>query len=115
MTAYRAPVQDMRFTLEHVVGLETLTAIERFSHVDSDLIAGIFDEAGRFASEVIAPLSRVGDTVGSVHNGDGTVSTPPATARPTRSSSRPAGQPLVFLRTSEAAVCRGPWREPSRR
>ena len=54
-----------------------LTAIERFRHVDSDLIAGVFDEAGRFASEVIAPLSRVGDTVGSVHNGDGTVSTPP--------------------------------------
>ena len=77
MTGYRAPVTDMRFTLEHVVGLESLTALDRFSHIDGDLLTGILDEAGRFAGEVIAPLSRIGDTVGSVRNADGSVSTPP--------------------------------------
>ncbi|MEE9299275.1 MAG: acyl-CoA dehydrogenase [Acidimicrobiia bacterium] len=77
MTGYRAPTTAIRFTLEHVIGLETLTSIDAFSHIDSDLLAGILDEAGRFASEVLAPLARVGDTVGSVRNDDGSVTTPP--------------------------------------
>jgi len=77
MNDYRAPTTDMRFTMEHVVGLDDLVSLERFAHVDSDLLAGVLDEAGRFCSEVIAPLARVGDTVGSVHNPDGSVTTPP--------------------------------------
>ncbi len=67
----------MRFTLEHVVCLETLTALDQFQHIDQDLLSGILDEAGRFVADVIAPLARVGDTVGSAHNSDGTVTTPP--------------------------------------
>ncbi len=77
MTDYRAPTTDMRFTMEHVVGLDDLIGLERFAHVDRDLLVGVLDEAGRFTSEVIAPLARVGDTVGSVRNPDGTVTTPP--------------------------------------
>ena len=77
MTDYRAPTTDMRFTLEHVVGLDTLTSLDRFAHIDRDLLTGILDEASRFAREVIAPLATVGDTVGAVHNPDGTVTTPP--------------------------------------
>jgi len=67
----------MRFTMEHVVGLDDLIGLKRFAHIDQDLVTGILDEAGRFSSEVIAPLARVGDTVGSVLNPDGTVTTPP--------------------------------------
>ena len=77
MSDYRAPTTDMRFTLEHVAGLETLRTLDRFAHIDGDLLTGVFDEAGRFAADIIAPLARVGDTIGSVHNGDGTVTTPP--------------------------------------
>jgi len=67
----------MRFTMEHIVGLDELTTMERFAHIDQELLAGVLDEAGRFSTEVISPLARVGDTVGSVHNPDGTVTTPP--------------------------------------
>jgi alkylation response protein AidB-like acyl-CoA dehydrogenase len=63
--------------MEHVVGLDELISLERFAHIDRDLIAGVLDEAGRFSSEVIAPLAQVGDTVGSVRNPDGSVTTPP--------------------------------------
>ncbi len=77
MTAYRAPTTDMLFTLEHVAGLEALHTLDRFAHLDRDLLTGVLDEAARFAAEVIAPLARVGDTVGSVRNSDGTVTTPP--------------------------------------
>jgi len=76
MTDYRAPTTDMRFTMEHVVGLEALLAIDHFAHIDSDLLTGVLDEAGRFTSEVIAPLAHIGDTTGSQHNPDGTVTTP---------------------------------------
>ena len=77
MTDYRAPVTDMRFTLEHVAGLDQLRNLEMFSHVDADLITGVFEEAGRFFAEVVAPLARIGDEVGSVRNPDGSVTTPP--------------------------------------
>ncbi|MDP2622856.1 MAG: acyl-CoA dehydrogenase [Actinomycetota bacterium] len=74
---YRAPVTDMRFTLTRVVGLDRVTELDRFSHVDGDTLAGILDEAGRFMSEVVAPLGPVGDAVGSVLADDGGVATPP--------------------------------------
>ncbi len=77
MAAYRAPVTDMRFTIEHVVGLDTLGGIKRFDHIDGDLLSGILDEAGRFAGEVVAPLARIGDKIGSIRNPDGSVTTPP--------------------------------------
>jgi alkylation response protein AidB-like acyl-CoA dehydrogenase len=67
----------MRFTIEHVVGLDTLDGMDRFAAIEPDLLSGILDEAGRFASEVVAPLARVGDEIGSVLNDDGSVTTPP--------------------------------------
>ena len=39
-------------------------------------VQGVLEECGRFMSEVIAPLNRVGDTEGSRRNPDGTVTTP---------------------------------------
>jgi alkylation response protein AidB-like acyl-CoA dehydrogenase len=77
MTAYRAPVTDMRFAIEHMVRLDTLSGIDRVSPVDGDLLSGILEEAGRFVGDVVAPLARVGDQHGSVRHPDGTVSTPP--------------------------------------
>jgi alkylation response protein AidB-like acyl-CoA dehydrogenase len=77
MTDYRPPVTDIRWVLENVAGLGEISKIERFAHADSDATVGILDEAGRFMAEVIAPLSRVGDRVGSRRNDDGTVTTPP--------------------------------------
>ncbi|MEX2322250.1 MAG: acyl-CoA dehydrogenase [Acidimicrobiia bacterium] len=77
MTDYRPPVTDIRWVLENVAGLGEISTIERFAHADSDATAGILDEAGRFMAEVIAPLARTGDTVGSRRNDDGTVTTPP--------------------------------------
>jgi len=67
----------MRFNLEHVGGLETMTSLHQSEHLATGLLTGIPEEAGRFASDVIAPLAKVGDTVGSIHNADGTVTSPP--------------------------------------
>ncbi len=66
----------MTFALNHVAGLEEISKLNGYQHADPETIATILDEAGRFFSEVIAPLNRVGDEQGSVLAEDGTVRTP---------------------------------------
>jgi 3-(methylthio)propanoyl-CoA dehydrogenase len=70
MTAYTAPIRDIRFVLEHVTPIADLVTLDAFSHVDADLVAGLLEEAGRFSSEAIAPTNREGDEVGSKLEGD---------------------------------------------
>ena len=76
MAEYRPPIDDIVFTLDHVADLSAVAKLNGFQHVDSDTTRGILTEAGRFFSEVVAPLNRVGDVQGSVLREDGTVETP---------------------------------------
>jgi alkylation response protein AidB-like acyl-CoA dehydrogenase len=73
MTTYTAPLRDIRFVLDHVTPLADLTSLEPFAHADPDLVAGLLDEAGRFAAEAIAPTNREGDLQGARIEGDGVV------------------------------------------
>jgi len=77
MTDYRPPLRDIRFALSHLIDLEGLQATGAFPNADADLVFGALDEAGRFISEVVAPLCRTADKTGAKHNPDGTVTTPP--------------------------------------
>jgi len=74
--AYRAPVADIISTMRYAARLDS--AIEEGLHGDLslELNASILDQAGRFASDILAPLNAVGDRVG-VSFSDGTVTTPP--------------------------------------
>ena len=65
MDTYSAPIRDVRFVLEHITPLADLTANPRFSHAEPDLVAGLLEEAGRFASSAIAPTNRDGDAHGA--------------------------------------------------
>ncbi len=58
---YRAPVSEFRFLFDHVVGLDQVTATERFAEAAGDVTDAILAEAGRMCEEVLAPLQRVGD------------------------------------------------------
>ena len=58
---YRAPVRDVRFLLDHVVGYDRVCATEQFSDVDSDVVDAILNEAGKLCEEVMAPLQLSGD------------------------------------------------------
>jgi 3-(methylthio)propanoyl-CoA dehydrogenase len=73
MDTYTAPLRDVRFVLEHITPLADLTTTEAFAHADPDLVMGLLEEAGRFASSAIAPTNRDGDTQGSVLTDDGVV------------------------------------------
>ncbi|WP_252089436.1 acyl-CoA dehydrogenase C-terminal domain-containing protein [Pseudomonas sp. MWU13-3659] len=79
MTDYTAPLRDMRFVLKDVFHGPALwarlpTLAER---VDADTADAILEEAAKLTSQLIAPLSRVGDEQGvqfengQVHTPDG--------------------------------------------
>ncbi|HEY7470389.1 MAG TPA: acyl-CoA dehydrogenase [Acidimicrobiia bacterium] len=66
MAGYQAPIDDMTFSLNHVAALESVSKLNGYQHADPGTVATILEEAGRFFSEVIAPLNRIGDQQGSV-------------------------------------------------
>ena len=73
---YRAPVDEIAFTLKHVAGLKAELDAGRFGDLSEDLVDAILSEAGRFAGEEIAPLYKIGDETGAVLK-DAAVTTPP--------------------------------------
>ncbi len=73
---YRAPVEEIAFTLKHVAGLEEALASGALGDLGSDLVDAVLAEAGRFATEEVAPLYKAGDEVGAVLK-DAAVTTPP--------------------------------------
>ena len=73
---YQAPVDDMKFVLRHLVGLDGVAALDGMEMVSEDLVEAVLDEAGKLAGEVIAPLNHAGDVAGSVRHDDGRVTTP---------------------------------------
>ena len=65
MTDYNAPLRDMRFVLNDLVGMDRISALPGYDHVGSDLTDAILEEASRFAGNVLAPLNKSGDSEGS--------------------------------------------------
>jgi hypothetical protein len=72
---YRAPVDEISHTLKSVAGLRKALEDGRFGDLGEDLVDAILTEAGRFATDEIAPLNEIGDTEGAVLE-HGEVSTP---------------------------------------
>jgi alkylation response protein AidB-like acyl-CoA dehydrogenase len=75
MSAYAAPLKDMRFVLNELAGLAEVAKLPGYEEATPDTVNAILEEAARFASEVLDPLNRVGDQEGS-HWADGEVRTP---------------------------------------
>ncbi|MDG3043063.1 acyl-CoA dehydrogenase C-terminal domain-containing protein [Roseicyclus marinus] len=75
MPSYTAPTKDMQFILHDVLKLSQGTT-PGYADLDRDFTAAILEEAGKIASEVLAPLNPVGDTEGCRLE-NGVVYTPP--------------------------------------
>ncbi|MEJ8571679.1 acyl-CoA dehydrogenase [Microbaculum marinum] len=73
---YRAPVADIAFTLRHIAGLDAELERGAFGDLSADLVEAVLQEAGRFATEEIAPLNAPGDRAGTPLE-DGVVTMPP--------------------------------------
>ena len=73
---YQAPVADIAFALKHATGFGAALAEGLYGELTEDLLDAVLTEAGRFASDVLAPLNTIGDRHGTPFR-DGTVTTPP--------------------------------------
>jgi alkylation response protein AidB-like acyl-CoA dehydrogenase len=94
MPGYVPPVEDMRFLLAEVFDFDRQTEV-LFPDLgfDSAFAAAVLEEAGRFCSDVLAPLNRPADEEGCRLE-NGAVSTPKGVAEAYRAF-RDAGWPAV--------------------
>lgn len=76
MPSYKAPARDTRFIVNEVLKLESYRNLPGFESATADMIEAVIEEAGKFTSEVIAPLNAAGDLQGCTRHPDGSVSTP---------------------------------------
>ncbi|MEM7290140.1 MAG: acyl-CoA dehydrogenase [Pseudomonadota bacterium] len=72
---YRAPVAEIAHTLKHVAGMGTALEQGTFGELSEDIVDAVLEEAGRFATDRIAPLNRNADLIGAkLENGHVTTS-----------------------------------------
>jgi acyl-CoA dehydrogenase len=68
---YRAPINDILLALNHGAGLQAAVEAGHYGDFDGDITAAVLEEAGKFATDVLAPLNRVGDQNGiKLENGN---------------------------------------------
>jgi hypothetical protein len=63
MPTYTAPVKDMQFLLHDVLNVSQ-TGVPGYEDLDAGFTAAVLEEAGKLATEVLAPLNAVGDREG---------------------------------------------------
>ena len=73
---YRAPVADIAFALKHAAGFGPALAEGLYGDLTEDVVEAVLEEAGKFATDILAPLNTIGDRHGTPFK-DGAVTTPP--------------------------------------
>jgi alkylation response protein AidB-like acyl-CoA dehydrogenase len=72
---YRAPLQDIKFALDEVIGSSALAGCAEFADYSTELADSVLQEAARLAEQVLDPLYSSADREGARWSPDG-VSTP---------------------------------------
>ncbi|MEP6701511.1 MAG: acyl-CoA dehydrogenase family protein, partial [Betaproteobacteria bacterium] len=65
MSTYAPPLKDMEFVLRELAQLDDIAKLPGYEDSSLDTAMAILEEAGKFASEVLEPLNRSGDTQGA--------------------------------------------------
>mgnify|MGYP003347542789 CR=1 FL=1 len=73
---YRAPQDDILFTMAHAAGMDAGIAAGVYADLADGGAAAILEEASKFAEGVLAPINRAGDEHGATLK-DGMVTTAP--------------------------------------
>ena len=73
---YRAPVADIAFALKNAAGFGPALAEGLYGDLGEDVVEAVLEEAGKFATDILAPLNSVGDRQGATFK-DGAVTTAP--------------------------------------
>lgn len=79
MADYRAPLKEIRFTLNHIAGLPALAALPGGDNAEAGIVDAVLEEAAKFAAGVLGPLNRTGDLQGAKYE-NGVVRTTPGFA-----------------------------------
>lgn len=75
MADFKAPIQEVSFVLNELLDINRLSVLPGFEEATPELVEAVLEQAGKFASEVFAPLNRIGDIQHSTAK-DGEVKTP---------------------------------------
>ncbi len=75
MPIYNAPVKDIKFILNDLLGVDKMSNNPGFEDATPDMIDAILTEGAKIVEEVVQPLNQVGDTEGCTWK-DGVVTTP---------------------------------------
>src|SRR4051812_4837513 len=95
MTVYTPPLDDIRFVLRRIAGIDEVTRLPGLEQGTPDVVDHVLEEAGRFAAEVLAPLNRTGDQHGAVLE-NGVVRTAPGFKEAYRKFAEGGWTGLVF-------------------
>jgi len=75
MPVYSAPMENIKFILNDVLGAEQLTEIPGYEEATNDLVEQILEEGAKICENVLFPLNQSGDQEGCTYK-DGEVTTP---------------------------------------
>ena len=75
MPVYNAPMENIKFVLHDVLGVEQLTEIPEFAEATPELIDQILEEGAKICENTLFPLNQSGDEEGCTWK-DGEVTTP---------------------------------------
>lgn len=75
MQNYKAPQRDTMFITHELLDMQAHYQKLGFDEVSEDLVKAIYNEAGKFAENVLAPINAIGDQQGCKID-DGVVTTP---------------------------------------
>jgi alkylation response protein AidB-like acyl-CoA dehydrogenase len=73
---YRAPLREMRFVLEELLGGARALAAPQLADYSDELAQSVLEEAGRFAQDVLEPLNQPGDQHGARWTPEGVIAAP---------------------------------------
>lgn len=65
MSEYTAPLNDIRFVMQELAGMDQVASLPAYREATPDLVDAILEEAAKFSGGVLSPLNRIGDTNGA--------------------------------------------------
>lgn len=75
MPSYNPPIENIKFVLHEVLGIEHLSKLPGYQDATPETIDAVIEEGAKLAAEVLFPLNQSGDKEGCVHE-NGKVRTP---------------------------------------